>query len=367
MNKLTFVLTMLLAVCMTSSVTAADTKVQGRLYANWNIDLTDGAESANSFNIKRAYVTIKSKLSNNSSVRITSDIRETDGFDGYSIILKYGYIDFKPEFGNGNFKLRFGLQPTLFIDNMNKLWGRRYLEKTIGDKNKFLTTSDLGASVFVNLGEKGKSGYVALQIFNGTSYSDTEELNKNKNFGLFGFLKPFADNEDFKRSRLLAQGYFGTQNESLMPGKDTTIIGTNMEASQFSHNIISIGGMLGYKNQLDVGFESNFMTNGDGYDSTTGLALDDIKSSGISFFSTLYFESFTEKESFLNSMNLFGRFDIFDQNTDLDNDGKSLFIVGLECNPTKGFKASLNIRSTSYELDGKNSESQLYMNTLFKF
>ena len=34
---------------------------------------------------------------------------------------------------------------------MNKLWGRRYLEKTIGDHRQFLTTSDLGAGLMVNL------------------------------------------------------------------------------------------------------------------------------------------------------------------------------------------------------------------------
>ncbi len=367
LKRIINVLTFMLVLSMISSAFAADTKVQGRLYANWNMDLTDGAESANSFNIKRAYVTVKSKLSNYTSVRITTDIRETSAYDGYSIILKYGYIDWKPAFGNGNFKTRFGLQPTLFIDNMNKLWGRRYLEKTVGDVNSFLTTSDLGVSAFVNLGKKGKSGYIALQILNGTKYTKVEELNKNKDFGLFALLKPFANNENLKRSRLLGQAYMGTQNVSLIPEVDITADSTDMEASQFKHQIISFGGMLGYSNKLDLGFDANFMTNGSGYNDTTGLALDDLKSSGISLFGTLYFEGLTESDSFARTLNLFGRFDILDKNTDLDNDGKSLFIVGLECNPTKGFKASLNLRTTSYELDGKGSESELFINTLFKF
>lgn len=373
MKKLLTLIVLTLLLSMSSEINAADTKVNGRLYANWNINLTDGAESANSFNIKRAYVTLKSKLSDNTSVRITSDIRETSAFDGYSIILKYGYIDFKPEFGSGNLKARFGLQPTLYIDNMNKLWGRRYLEKTVGDKNKFLTSSDLGFSAFVNLGEKGKSGYVALQILNGTKYSNTKELNKNKDFGLFALLKPFANNADLKRSRILAQTYMGTQNEYLVPsadtsisGVDTTIVDFANEASQFKHQIISLGGMLGYSNKLDLGFETNFMTNGSGYNDSTGTELDDIKSSGISFFGTLYFEGFTESDFFARTLNLFGRFDILDKNRDIDNDGKSLFIVGLECNPTKGFKASLNFRTTSYE-DDSDSESELFINTLFKF
>lgn len=327
LKRIINVLTFMLVFSMISSAFAADTKVKGRLYANWNMDLTDGAESANSSNIKRAYVTVKSKLSNYTSVRITTDIKETSAFDGYSIILKYGYIDWKPGFGHGNLKARFGLQPTLFIDNMNKLWGRRYLEKTIGDKNSFLTTSDLGLSAIVNLGKKGKTGYVALQILNGTKYSNVEELNKNKDFGFFTLLKPFANNENLKRSRLLGQAYFGTQNVSLMPTVDTTINGVDMESSQFKHQIISFGGLLGYSNKLDIGFDANFMTNGTGYNDTTGAALDDLKSSGISLFGTLYFEGLTESDSFARTLNLFGRFDILDENTDIDNDGESLFIV----------------------------------------
>lgn len=352
---------------ITTAAFAAETKLNGRLYANWNLNMTDGAESANSFNVGRAYVTAKSKLSEFTSVRITTDIRSTDAFDGYSIILKYGYIDWKPKFGQKNLKVRFGLQPTLYIDNMNKLWGRRYLEKTVGDKNKFLTTSDLGVSAIVNLGEKGKNGYAALQILNGTKYSNVEELNKNKDFGLFALLKPFANNENMKRSKLLGQIYSGTQNVSLMPDEDTTLTGVDMEASQYKNQIVSIGGMLGYSNTLDLCFDANFQTKGQGYDEITGAELDDKKLSGLSFFGTLYFEGLTESDSFGRTLNLFGRFDILDPNTDIDNDGKSLFIVGLECYPTKGFKASLNLRSTGYELDEKDSDSYLYLNTLFKF
>ncbi len=373
LKKLTLTIMAMLVLGMFTFANAADTKVNGRLYADWNLDMSDGAESANSFNVNRAYVTVKSKLSEFTSVRMTTDIRSTAGFDGYSIILKYGYIDWKPSFGNKNLKVRFGLQPTLYIDNMNKLWSRRYLEKTVGDKNKFLTTSDLGLSAFVNLGEKGKTGYAALQILNGTKYSDVEELNKNKDYSLFTLLKPFANNDELKRSKVLAQFYSGTQNistiatvDTSVSGTDTTIVNFANDASQFKNQIISIGGMLGYKKTLDVGIDANFKTTGQGYNDTSGVELADVKSSGLSFFGTLYFSDMTDAKSFGNTLNLFSRFDILDPNTDIADDGKSLCIVGIECTPTKGFKASLNIRSTSFE-DDSESESSLYLNTLFKF
>ena len=366
MNKLLTITAMLFLMVVGVSANAAETKVHGRLYSSWMLNTSDSADSENEFGVGRAYVTVKSKLSDYSSVRITTDIRNVDNFDGYSIILKYGYFDWKPKFGQKKLKVRFGLQPTLYIDNMNKLWGRRYLEKTVGDKNKVLTTSDLGTSAFVNLGEKGKTGYVALQVLNGTKYTKVEEMNKNKDFGAFVLLNPLADNENLKRSVVLGQVYTGTQNVSLINGVDTTITGAAEEASQYKNQIVSFGGMLGYSNTLDIGFDANYQTKGQGYDDSTGVELADFKSSGLSFFGTLYFESLIESDSFARTLNLFGRYDMYDPNTDADNDAEKLLVFGVECNPVKGFKASVNYRTTSFD-DGSNSKSSLYVNTLFKF
>ncbi|KAA3637039.1 MAG: hypothetical protein DWP97_01575 [Calditrichaeota bacterium] len=358
------------------SANAADTKVNGRLYADWNLDLTDGAESANSFNLSRTYVTVKSKLSDYTSVRITSDLRQdSDIYDGYFVIIKYGYLDWSPKFGKKALKIRLGLQPTLYIDNMNKFWGRRYLYKTTGDANKYLTTSDLGATAFVNIGNKGENGYLALQILNGTSYTDVEEMNANKNFGLFALLNPFKNNEQYKRSALVAQFYTGTQNVSLETDIDssgTPMIVYENDSKQFKHQVISFGGMLGVSDKADIGVDVNLLTMGQGYADSAdaqgfAVALDDRKSSAMSFFGTWYFGNSAEDNSLFRTLNLFGRYDIVDPNTDVDNDGKSLIIAGVECTPTKGFKASVNVRSTSYELSGKDSQTHVFVNTLFKF
>lgn len=358
------------------SANAADTKINGRLYADWNLDLTDGAESANSFNLSRAYVTVKSKLSDYTSVRITSDIRQdSDIYEGYVVILKYGYIDWNPKFGKNNLTFRFGLQPTLYIDEMNKVWNRRYAYKVASDQNKYLTSGDLGATALVNLGEKGKSGYLALQVLNGTSYSEVTEMNKNKNFGLFALLNPLKDNEQYKRSVFMAQFYTGTQNVSLETEIDssaTPVIIYENDSKQFKHQLISFGGMLGISDKADIGADINLLTMGQGYvDSADAngyaIAIEDKKSSAMSFFGTWYFGNSTEDNSLFRTLNLFGRYDIVDPDTDVDNDGKSVLIAGVECTPTSGFKASVNIRSTSYELSGKDSQTHLFVNTLFKF
>ena len=354
MRKIAISLIIAFILVATAGINAAETEVNGRLYTYWNMDLTDGSDNFNEFALDRAYVTVKSKLSDYTSVRITTDLREANvGSNVYNVVLiKYAYLDWKPAFGNGVVKFRFGLQPTPYIDKMNKLWGRRYLEKTVGDHQEFLTTSDLGAGLVFSLGEKGKVGYIAANVWNGTSYTSITELNKQKDFSGFVYLTPLKDNPDFKRTALQGQAYFGTQNRTFWLGE---------VASDYDRLLFSFGGLLAYRNTFDVGGDVNFNSQGQGPDT------EDLKETGYSFFSTIYFEDLVADESFLRTLNLFGRVDLYDPNTDADNDAETLVIGGIECVPVSGFKASVNIRSMSYQDEDEGSETFVYVNTLFKF
>ncbi len=106
-----FVMVMVVFGLMATGMNAnsAETTVGGRIYAHWMMDMTDGADSYNDFGLSRVYIDVKSKLSDYTSARATADIRETDGFDGYNIILKYGFLDWKPKFANKVMTFRFGL------------------------------------------------------------------------------------------------------------------------------------------------------------------------------------------------------------------------------------------------------------------
>lgn len=349
---------LLLIVAVMPNTWAADTKVQGRLYSQYEYQLSDAADGANEFSLGRAYLTVKSKLSDYTSVRITTDLKESTLMNGskqetrYDIILKYGYLDWSPAFAQKKMTLRFGLQPTLYIDYQNALWGRRYLAKTASDANKMLTSSDLGASVMVPLGDGGKTGKLGLSVFNGTSYSGLTEMNTQKNVNFTAYLNPLTGNENLKNSALVGQFYTGTQNEE---------IPDSIKASDYKQQLASVGGLLAFNETVDLGFDMNWMTMGEGPNT------EDMKSSAMSFNGTLYLGALSDNDkSALRTLNLFGRLDMVDPNTDMENDGETLFIGGVECSPTKGFKASVNLRSTSYE-DDSDSESSLFVNTLFKF
>lgn len=370
MKKIAIALMFAVVLTAFAGINAADTKVSGRLHSHWMMDLSDGAESFNAFEITRAYIDVKSKLSDYTSVRVTTDLRgaDVDGSEVYNIILKYAHLDWKPAFGDGVVTFRFGLQPTPYIDVMNKLWNRRYLAKTIGDEKKFLTSSDLGAGLLFDLGEKGKTGYVAANIWNGTSYSDIEELNKQKDFSGFIYVTPLADNPDFERSAIVAQAYTGTQNVEIGTMLlDDGVTEVQLEGSDYERTLFSLGGLLAYRNTFDVGIDINFFKKGQGRSSVDGTVLDDISQSGLSFFSTLYLEDLVAGDSPLRTINLFGRMDMYDPNTDVDDDGSTQIIGGVECSPVKGFQASVNLRNVSYQAEGADSDTFLFFNTLLKF
>jgi hypothetical protein len=214
----------------------------------------------------------------------------------------------------------------------------------------------LAAGFIVGLGEKGKTGTASIHILNGTSYTDVHEENSRKDINGYLMLHPFTENENLKRSRIHTQIYSGTQNVE---------IAEDEKASAYKRQIFSIGGLLGYQKRFDLGLEINFMTEGQGYN-ILGQEFDEIKSSAHSIFGTLYINDLVESNSALRTVNLFGRYDIYDPNTDSDDDSEKLLVLGVECAPVKGFKASVNYHNTSFD-DNSDSESSLNVNTLFKF
>jgi hypothetical protein len=334
-------------------ISAAETKVEGRIYSNWMLNTSDEADGYNSFLLDRSYITAKSKLSDYTNVVITMDMRSVDSYKGYTMILKYGYAAWKPKFAYDYMTVTLGLQPTKYLEAVDgSFWGRRYVSSSTGDINSYLSTADLGLTISTNLGKQGMYGSAGLSVWNGTKYSDVVEKNKQKDFNPYIVFKPVPNNPDFDQTILAAQFYSGTQNIAF---------GDSLEASDYKHQIMSIGGKLAYSNNFDLGFDFNWNTLGQ------GNGENDKKQSAFSGFGTLYLAKLAGENSILKTLGLFGRFDMVDPNTDANDDGKNIIIAGVECTPVKGVAASINIRSTDYQETDKANEKALYLNTEFKF
>lgn len=342
------------------------TSVNGKVFSHGLMDMSDKDGSYSEFALSRAYVTLRSSIAADASLRITSDFKTYDG--KYDIILKYAYFDWKPSFAEGYWTMRVGLQPTLYIDYMNKLWGRRYLEKTISDKKKFLTSSDLGLGTIVGFGPKSEYGFVNLAILNGTSYTGVTEENSAKDINLVALVKPFKNVPILSKSVFMSQFYAGTQNESLddistidSSGSswDTTV--TTVSSSDWKRQIVSVGGLFAFKKTFDLGFDLNFTTVGKGYDH------DAVNKRGLSFFGSFYLYDIAHNAPFWKSINFFGRIDSYNPNTDVSGNGQNSFYVGVETVPYKGLHFSLNFRATSYEDENVKSDKVFGLNTQFKF
>lgn len=374
MKKTITLLSLLVIVLVADSVFPAETSVKGTIYSTWMLNKTSGADNYNAFTIDRAYLGAESKLSDYTNLRITFDIRperfstpatnvvDSDGdtvkipamtaYSGYPIILKYAYADWKIKPVAQYFKIRFGLQPTMYLNYMDGIWNRRYIERNVEDLNGWLSTADLGLSFNFTLGPQGSLGEAGISVLNGTKYSDFVDKNKNKDINLYGKLTPFYNSGDFNQVALFGEVYTGTQNVTL---------NSMAKAADWKKQIISVGGKLAYQKAADFCFDLNFQTLGQG----TGK--NDLKQSGLSFWGDLYLNSLVPSQSLFKTLVLFGRADIYDPNTNIDKDGNNLIIAGIECAPIKGVKASLDIRNKSYQTSGIKDEKYLYLNTEFKF
>ncbi|MBI5265636.1 MAG: hypothetical protein HY851_00225 [candidate division Zixibacteria bacterium] len=374
MNRIVKALVAVLVGIAAVSSFAAETSIKGTVYANWMLNKTTGANNYNAFTIDRAYFGAESKLSDYTSMRITFDIRPEKfsssattvvdnagdtvkipamtAYSGYPIILKYAYADWKIKPVAQYLKVRLGLQPTLYANYTEGTWGRRYIEKMINDQQGWLSTSDLGISAIATLGPQGNLGEIGLSLLNGTKYSDFTDKNNQKDINLAGKVTPFYNSGDFNQLTLFGQFYSGTQNRT---------IGLTESASDWSRQILSIGGKLAYQKSIDVCFDLNFQTLGQG----TGNA--DLKQSGMSFWWNFYLGEIAPSAKALKTLVPFARIDIADPNTRLASDGNTLVIAGIECAPTKGVRASLDFRSKSYQAASSTDEKYFYLNTEFKF
>ncbi len=329
------------------TLAVAETKVKGELYPQWHMDFSEGADHYSEFELARSYITATSDINEQTSARITVDLRSTSGFSGYTIVLKFGYVDWKPKFSD-RLSFRMGLQQTMYIELMNKLWGRRYLEKTASDLKGYLSSADLGASANVNFGNSGMTA-LNLAIFNGTSFTDVSDDNKQKDINGVFSIKPAQNNPDFKNSMILGQIYYGTQNVDFSTG---------LEPDDYRKSLISIGGILDYADRLSIGLDANWQSLGD------GAGAPDIDASAISIFATYLMARHTKEGSFLNRCNLFGRIDLTDPNSANSDDGETYSIIGIECVTSANIKTSLNVRMVSFEDPAVAAESFLYFNAL---
>ena len=156
----------------------------------------DGNEiTPNAFNIGRAYVNVTGTVANRVAFRVTPDIvRETGAGSSvagsYVIRLKYAYGQFILDdwMNRGSF-VRFGMQPTPWIDFIDSVYRYRFQGPTFEDREGILSSSDVGATFRYVFG--GNYGDVHTGFYNGDNYNRVE-ANDQKALMIRATVRPLA-------------------------------------------------------------------------------------------------------------------------------------------------------------------------------
>jgi hypothetical protein len=263
------------------------TTVSGRMYYDFT-DVTNkvdgaksnaaptGANGANGtgFDITRFYVGIDHKFTDMFSANVTTDFQYNSTLAATEVYLKKAYIDMTvaPEFD-----VKAGATDMPWIPYVESIYGNRYIEKTIIDRQGFGTSSDWGLHASGTFGAAGDPtiSYQASMV-NGNGYKNPNRATK---MDLEGRVSAVVDQWNFA-----VGGYSGTRGQSVYTG--SVLPATPHKAQRFDALAAWIGdqGRVGVEVFSATDWAASAIT-----DTTAGHTKGD-KSDGTSVFGTYRFD-----------------------------------------------------------------------------
>ncbi len=176
----------LLLLCLAISVApiqaySQNVTLSGLIYADYEYLIStpdDEAKDENAFGYRRVYLTVDSKISDKFSTRVRFEANDgsTTSQGNPAPFIKDLYIKWKDAFAKGH-SLTFGVSSPPSFTVAEKVWGFRSLEKTILDRNKIVSSRDMG---IVARGPITTSGSVKYGVMLSNNESVRAENDKNK-------------------------------------------------------------------------------------------------------------------------------------------------------------------------------------------
>jgi hypothetical protein len=159
-------------------------KISGVVYAHYGLDLTDGAEKMNSFDLDRAYVKADAKLTDKIATRVTIDANRLapstvtlpDGSTAavptdtrLRVFVKHAWVDFTVA---KDIHVLGGVIETPYVSFFENQTGMRWTARVFLEEDRLESSADLGV---VATG-KHKNGLVswAAGVYNGEYYTNPE-------------------------------------------------------------------------------------------------------------------------------------------------------------------------------------------------
>lgn len=268
---------MLAAACGASAQSWADsTTVSGRMYFDFSnitnkVDgVKTGAANGTGFDIKRFYIGVDHKFTDLISVNVTTDFQTQTfgdnavagaGSKATELYLKKAYVDlnFSPMFD-----VKAGSTDLPWVPYAEGLYGNRYIENTIADKQKVATSADWGlhaAGVFGLPSDTFTFSY-AVSAINGNGYKNPT---RSKSMDLEGRLSMvYAGQWNFAIG-----GYTGKLGQN--------VVGANTphKASRFDALAAWVGdhGRAGVEYYSTSDYNAKYITGASAEDKATGYSV----------------------------------------------------------------------------------------------
>jgi len=319
-----------------SNLAAQEGKISGYIFGDYfyefsHPDATTDALNRNGFQFRRAYFTYDRDLSERFSVRFrlemnSPDLTRSQSFGTSSQLapyIKHAYLrwnNFIPQS-----KLSFGLVGTPTFTMSEEAWGYRAVEKTVMDLRRIAPSSDLGLALE---GKLAKSGVLNYQIFVGNGTGTNSETDKNKRVYVNApikiqsayFIVPYYDYEG------------GIEGRS----KNTVAVFAGLQKPRFH------GGVEVFQKTNNKALANN----------------QDRTESGFSVFGAV---------KAADKIKLLARYDVYDPNTDLDDDGIGFIVAGLDFAPEKNVNIIPNVKIESYQAAGRDANTTGALTFFFRF
>jgi len=311
----------------------AETKLKMEIWNRWTYAMEDGEVTKNEMAVKRGYFRLEPKFGNNIKGRFNVDFFSDDINDGVGIKMKYAYLDFSNMLPIKDSKITIGLMKTYFGTIYD--WDYTTIDKDPSDKYKFVSSTDYGMGISGYL--PNGFGTYAIAAYNGEGYKKTAgDINKDIDFvGNIRFT-PIAG--------ITVGGSYmvKTKNDKDEIDDDGSLIRENAQmiagVTKLAFGSFSL---LGQYLMKTVSYEAD---------------LEDVTETAISLMPVF-------KVS--NSFDLVARYDMYDPDTNTDDDGYNTIIAGFNYHLMKDSKnkpklfVQTNYQIKQFEDDNADNVSEI--------
>lgn len=321
-------------------------KANGKVFWNFNYNLTDDVDQRASFAVQRVYFGYNYNISEKFTAVILLDgAKQTVTKKGaisseYTVFVKNAFLSYKM---SKAVVLTGGMIETQQMNTQDKFWGYRYLFKPFQDEFGLGTTADLGVNGEVSLAKNLK---VNLFVLNGDGFTKVQDELGMMKIGTSILYEPIEG--------LLLKGYY-----DIYGGKaavNDSVINTD---TCYSHIYDFWAGYKTDKFRIGAGYTS--LLNGTNYYTVAeNYNLSGLYASG-AFALNKQFEVFG---MWFNSKSstLPGKTDSWNY----EKDG-NILLAGIQYAPIKGVKMALNYRTVLFDSELETDQSMVFMNFEFSF